>query len=174
MTSCCNSSCGCSSATAVNALPHKLLVEFLYLDLSQCGWCQGTEKNFDSALGKLLPVLETMNIQVTVNKIHVDTEDKARELGFVTSPTIRVNGKDVQLQFKEAKCTACSDLCGEDVECRVWLYQGQEYTSPPEGLIIQAILQELFSASPTSQPKVQDVPVNLKKFFAGDKLINNK
>ena len=37
---------------------------------------------------------------VSMRKTLVDTEQKALELGFVSSPTIRVNGEDIALQLQ--------------------------------------------------------------------------
>ena len=86
---------------------------------------------------------------------------------FASSPTIRVNGRDIQLEGKESKCDSCGDLCGDDVDCRIWLYQGKEYTSPPPAMIIDAILREVYgqpaAAVAASEPFV--LPDNLRKFF---------
>jgi len=71
----------------------------------------------------------------------------------------------------EATCTACSDLCGDDVECRVWLYQGKRYTAPPEGMIIEAILRGVYGEAAERNTSCcrskRDVPRNLKRYFHG-------
>lgn len=81
---------------------------------------------------------------MVVRKIHVQSEKQARQLGFISSPTIRINGRDIQLDVKESLCESCGDLCGEDVNCRVWVYQGKEYTAPPKAMIIDAVLREVY------------------------------
>ncbi len=48
------------------------------------------------------------------------------------------------MEGKESKCESCGDLCGDDVDCRIWLYQGKEYTSPPPAMIVDAILREVY------------------------------
>ena len=97
----------------------------------------------------------------------VDSEEKAVQHRFVSSPTIRVNGRDIQLAGKESKCESCGDLCGDHVDCRVWLYQGKEYTSPPPAMIVDAILREVYgqaaATAGVSEPFV--LPDNLRKFF---------
>lgn len=168
---CCGTS-GCCSPESSSPIGKRLVtVDFLYLDLGQCDWCQGTEENLEAAIVKLSEILRITGVELVLNKIHVVSEQQAETLSFTTSPTIRVNGKDIQFDYKETQCTACSDLCGEDVECRTWLYQGKEYTTPPEGLIIEIILKEVFGNIPSAKvytPK-QRVPLNLKKFFKGIK-----
>lgn len=105
-----------------------------------------------------------------VEKIHVQSEEQARKLKFVSSPTIRLNGRDIQLEVKESICEPCGDVAGESIDCRVWTWQGQEYTAPPKGMIIEAMLREVYGGAteqPHAAPPVQDVPDNLKRFFAG-------
>lgn len=166
---CCSSEGCCSSSQDVRSYSRTVNVDFLYLDLSQCGWCQETDSNLDNAVAKLSEVFKATGVVLKLNKIQVASEEQAEELGFATSPTIRVNGKDIQLDYKEAYCTSCSDLCAADVECRVWLYQGNEYTSPPEGLLMEAILREVYGSSNSccSNQSKPVVPQNLKKFFRG-------
>jgi hypothetical protein len=114
-------------------------------------------------------VLKATGVDVNVRKIHVQSEEQARELGFVSSPTIRINGQDIQLDVKEALCDSCGDLCGDTVDCRIWTYQGKEYTAPPKGMIIDAILREVYGGikeSTKKHAKTVEVPENLKRFFA--------
>ena len=71
-------------------------IEFLYLDLSVCERCQGTESSIEGALAEVARVLELSGVKVTLQRIHVQTEEQARALGFVSSPTIRINGWDIR------------------------------------------------------------------------------
>jgi len=110
-----------------------LVIDFLYLDLSVCTRCQGTDTSLDEALAEVSRVLEATGTEVIVNKINVNTEELAIKHRFLSSPTIRVNGHDIQMEVKESLCESCGDLCGDEVDCRVWVYQGKEYTVPPKG-----------------------------------------
>ena len=149
-------------------------VEFLYLDLNVCERCQGTESSLEEALAEVARVLELSGVEVTLQKIQVQTEEQARALGFVSSPTLRINGRDIQatrgnaVNVKESPCKCGGALCGQDIDCRDWVHQGQEYDTPPIALIVNAILREAFAAiegtRETSSQGV-DVPKNLKKFF---------
>lgn len=120
----------------------------------------------------MIQVLRTTDIKVRVNKINVVSEEQARQLRFVSSPTIRVNGKDIQLNVKESLCDSCGDLCGDEIDCRIWTYQDKEYTVPPKAMIIEAILREVYGDSHTPSQDNQtvfEVPDNLKKFFVAMK-----
>ena len=147
-----------------------LHVQFLYGDLSVCHRCQATDTGLDEVIHDVAGLLEEAGVEVVVNKIHVKNEDQARELGFLSSPTIRITGRDIQPQITGNRCEDCGELCGEDVNCRVWMYRGREYTTPPKGLIIDAILQEIYgsmSHNPKVERKTDTIPDNLKRFFAG-------
>lgn len=146
----------------------KLEIELLYLDLDVCERCQGTEKSLEEALAEVSRVLEATGVEVEVKKIHVQSEEQARQLGFVSSPTIRINGRDIQLEVRESLCESCGDLCGENVNCRVWVYQGREYTVPPKGMIIEAILRAVYGRpAEAGQEQPRELPENLRRFFAG-------
>lgn len=44
--------------------------------------------------------------------------EQAETLGFVSSPTVRVNGVHIELGVPEQLCGSCSALAGERVDCR--------------------------------------------------------
>lgn len=156
----------------------RLDIEFLYLDLSVCSPCQGTEGVLDQAVTEVTPILEGSGFDITVRKIHVKSEEQARYLGFISSPTIRINGRDVQSNISEKPCVCCGDICGNtEVSCRVWVYQGEEYWAPPKAMIIDAILSEAYGGSEEavdSTPQPVDVPENLKRFFIGKEEAQSK
>ncbi len=148
----------------------RLLIEFMYIDLTVCDRCLGTDANLEEAIAEVANVLKATGYEVDIRKILVETEEQARELGFVSSPTIRINGQDIQLEVKESLCESCGDVCGEDVDCRVWTWQGREYSSPPKAMIVDAILRNVYGgASAGNAVRQTDVPENLKRFFATKK-----
>jgi len=163
---CCAAGCCGSSAAEVEG-KRQIVIDFLYLDVTVCTWCKGTEESLNESLSDVSAVLQASGVEVIVNRIHVDSEEKAERLRFASSPTIRVNGRDIQLDGKESKCDSCGDLCGDDVDCRVWVYHGKEYTSPPKAMIIDAILREVYGQAATVAVASDKfvVPDNLKKFF---------
>lgn len=169
---CCSCSSGCCGNNETNYTNRKkLIIDFLYLDLSVCERCQGTDRSLEEAINEVSKVLESAGIDVIVNKINVNSEELAKKYKFVSSPTIRVNGRDIQMDVKESLCESCGDLCGDDVDCRVWVYQGKEYNSPPKAMIIESILKEVYggNSSIDSEEKEYIMPDNLKKFYAAMK-----
>ena len=121
----------------------------------------------------LAPLLDTLGMELSVRKTHVRSEEQARELGFMTSPTIRVNGRDIQPEAKESACDSCGSLCGcgEDFDCRIWTYDGEDHTSPPTAMVVDAVLGELYRDEGEAGvgEESRDVPDNLKRFFAQTK-----
>jgi glutaredoxin len=146
----------------------KIIIEFMYLDLEVCGRCKGTADILREAISDVTQVLEAAEIQVEYRDIHIKSEEQAKKLEFLTSPTIRINGEDIQMDFEENFCEDCGELCGDEVDCRIWKYNGQEYTIPPKSMIINAILKEIYGDKKLeSKNKVsKKASSNLSKFFA--------
>jgi len=164
---CCSPEC-CSSEKENQPEKIKIILDFLFLDLGVCTRCQGADNSVDEAIDEVSKVLETTGIGLEINKIHIDNMEKAEKFKFKSSPTIRINGQDIQLEVKESVCESCGDLCGDEVDCRVWIYQGKEYNVPPKGMIIGAILREIYSGrSILKEDEEKDfrLPKNLVKFF---------
>ena len=158
----------------IQAARRRLDIEFLYLDLTVCQRCQGTERSLEEALSEVAQVLELSGTELILRKTHVQTEEQARALGFVSSPTIRINGRDIQMvrsgptDVKESPCGCGPALCGQDIDCRDWVYQGEAHDRPPLALIVGAILKEAFAAgedAPETPSQFGDVLDNLRKFF---------
>lgn len=175
--SCCSCGSGCCDAPQdTEVKKRRIIIDFLYLDLSVCTRCQGTDISLDEALTEVSKVLEATGVEVEVNKINVKTEELAIQHRFVSSPTIRVNGRDIQMEVKESLCESCGDLCGDEVDCRVWVYQGKDYTVPPKAMIIEAILKEIYGGDGGSNIVIKDyvIPDNLKHFYSTMKLKDQK
>lgn len=148
-----------------------IVIDFLFLDLKTCTRCVGTNENLERALVSVEEVLQMTGASLRVNKILIDSPEKARAHRFLTSPTIRVNERDIALETKESKCDSCTDLCGcsEGTDCRVWVYRGEEYNAAPVAMIVEAVLQEVFRAPLPQEENTdyEEVPENLQRFFAG-------
>ncbi len=166
---CCSTICGCEDEIH-STEKRKIVIDFMYLDLSICMRCQGAEDSLEEAIADVAKVLELTGAEVVVNKIHIDSKEKAIQYRFESSPTIRINGKDIQLEIKESLCESCGDLCGDEVDCRVWVYKGKEYNVPPKAMIIDAILREVYSDKKVQlnervDTKAYQLPENLRRFF---------
>ncbi len=168
----CTCNTGCCGSAEQNQVEekNKIIIDFLYLDLNVCNRCQGTDQGLEEAIADATKVLESAGVEIIVNKIHINSKEKAIQYRFVTSPTIRVNGRDIQMEFKESLCESCGDLCGDEVDCRVWVYKGKEYNVPPKAMIIDAILREVYGNTKKMSDnevnkKLYQLPENLRRFF---------
>lgn len=97
-------------------------VEFLYFE-----GCP----NFKSALELLRQVLAEEGVDASVEQINVTSTEKAVKNKFLGSPSIRVNGLDIE---KEAR-----DSTDYGEECRIYLNDGALPGIPPKELIRDAV-----------------------------------
>jgi hypothetical protein len=155
-----------------NTSPRTLKIELLAIDLSTCSRCTGTLVNIEQAISTLKQVLAITGTVVQFDKILVESEAKAKQLNFISSPTVRINDRDITLETTESFCSDCSEICGskEGTACRTWSYQGEIHTEAPVGAILDAMLREIYqnqNASPVSVVPSEnfEVPQNLQKFF---------
>jgi glutaredoxin len=145
-------------------------VEYLYLDLNSCDRCIGTDNVLDDVMKVLTPALKIAGYEVVYNKVEMKNEELAGEYKFVSSPTIRVNGKDICQSVAENNCGCCSDISGTDVDCRVFEYQGVKYEVPPKEMIASSILQAVFGQTEKAGSNEHyTIPKNLKVFYKGKK-----
>jgi hypothetical protein len=149
----------------------RLRLEFLFLDLTTCSRCLGADRSLESALDVVRKVLQATSVELEVDKILVESAEQARALRFVSSPTIRVDGHDVALELRESSCgsEACSDGCGEQIACRVWVHRGEEYTEPPVAMIVDAVPGHVYGGAPPRGAREWEpyvLPENLARFFS--------
>ncbi len=149
----------------------RIEIVFLYLNNMVCGRCSETERRLDDAVAETRDGLEREGVNVAVRKIHVRSARDARRHGLVTSPTIRVNGSDVQPRIVESRCGDCGGLCGEaSIGCRDWLYRGRRYTLPPKAMIVDAIRRASRTGTGTIRPPSVALPENLRTFFSAKRV----
>jgi len=156
-----------SEPTATSA--EKLIIDFLFLDLTTCTRCRGTDRSLEAGLAAVGDVLAAAGVEVEVRKVHIRSAAEARAWRFVSSPTVRINGVDIAVELRESSCgsEACVDGCGDHIDCRVWVFGGREYTEPPRELIVDAVLRQMYgqlTAQFENQP--YELPDNLQRFFA--------
>ncbi|MGD2039762.1 MAG: DUF2703 domain-containing protein [Anaerolineae bacterium] len=87
------------------------------------------------AARKLLQeTMAELDLQVPVNEIEVLTDEDAERLAFPGSPTIRVNGADVDPRGAAHMGTALT--------CRVYILEGERYSPlPSKDMIRQALME---------------------------------
>ena len=100
-------------------------IDFLFLDLSTCRRCRARTPTSSARSPRSTAVLPATGARVELRRIQVRSVEQARELRFVSSPTIRVNGRDIAPEPLESECGADGCGCGPGASCRVWRYGGQ-------------------------------------------------
>ena len=155
----------------------KVLIDYLYIDLKTCDRCLGTDKVLRKVLAELVPALKLAGYKVYLRKVEIATPEMAQKYCLVTSPTIRVNGHDICKSVEENNCSCCSEISNTSVNCRVFVYKGKKYETPPQEMLADAILKAIFRRHiKPCQASDYVMPANLKAFFAGkaDKLRNKR
>ncbi len=155
----------------MNKTLNQINIDYLFLDLSSCQRCVNTYSSLKKAIDKVAKITKYKDININLIKIHIDTEEKALKYGLEVSPTIRINGKDIQRDWLESKCTDCGDLCecAGDITCRIWNWNDKRYISAPQDLIIDAILKYIYSERYSKEDhgnKVNELNNNIKTFFS--------
>ncbi len=146
----------------------KVTVDYLYLDLQTCERCIGTDRVLDEVMAVLTPALRLAGFTVETRQTEMATAEIAAEHRFLSSPTIRVNGRDICGPVAENSCGCCGDISGTAVDCRVFAYQGQAYDIPPAEMLAEAILRAVFvPAENGCDCGGYTLPENLKSFFKG-------
>ena len=152
-----------------------LLVQFLFLDEDVCKPCSGTAQALDEAVEITSAPLAAMGINLKVEKVHVVDKEEAVAQKLLTSPTIRINGNDIDPALTEGECGTCGDLAGgtTTVNCRTWEWRGEFYQNAPVGKIVEAIMDAAVSTTKKqtaccSGEVTEDdyiIPENLEAFF---------
>ena len=176
-------SCGCNEDVKKpeNAYGKVLNVDFLFLDEKVCAPCGGTGQSLSQAVEMLREPLMASGIDLQITKIHVADKNIAIAEQFLSSPTIRINGKDIDPARTEDDCPSCASLTGDEtpVTCRTWHWRGEVYQAAPLGKIIE----EIMSAALVSLAQIEEccddnccievdevtnyaLPENLERFFA--------
>jgi hypothetical protein len=63
--------------------------------------------NYEPAVKRLQAVLESQSLQAEIRSVPLSSEDQAKALLFPGSPTIRIDGKDVEQYETVAPSLAC-------------------------------------------------------------------
>jgi len=151
-----------------------LAVELLVIDLNTCRRCVPTGEQLRQAVHLLAPVAAALEIDIGLAETVVSTPQEAREYALLTSPTIRLNGRDIAQDIRESVCESCGDLTNGNsrVDCREWHYRGEVYPAAPLPLLVEAIMRALLDidALPLVRPApLSELPENLNRFFADRK-----
>lgn len=73
-------------------------------------WFEGCP-NHQAAEALLLDVLAEQGVVATVRRIEVPDEATGNRVRFPGSPTIRIDGRDIDPEFDPATCVDCTPRC---------------------------------------------------------------
>ncbi|MEL6478595.1 MAG: DUF2703 domain-containing protein [Pseudomonadota bacterium] len=157
----------CCTETAAN---RDLTLEFLFLDQTICKPCSGTGRALDEAAEIVAAPLAALGTSLEIVRTHVATRSDAIAHRLEISPTLRIDGEDIDPARSEGVCGTCGDLAGgaTTVTCRTWHWRGTEYPAAPTGLIVEAILKAAVAGTSPSAPEAEGtytLPGNLDAFF---------
>lgn len=100
-------------------------MEILFLRNEKCeAWKEG--------LLELKLALSEMGIKDEIKEKVINTRAEAERYKFFGSPTILINGKDVELATDIEKKVSLNT-------CRTYLYQGKFYEYPPKEMILHTL-----------------------------------
>ena len=159
--------CCCCGGNEPGDAEKQLRIEYLYLDLVTCDRCIGTDAVLDEVVKGLRPALELAGYAVTYEKHEIKNARMAKEYGFLSSPTILVNGQDIFGPVQESNCGCCGDIAGVEVDCRVFTYNGKSYEVPTKEMLADTILKSLYAAPACCCSGEYTLPENLRRFFEG-------
>ena len=157
--------CACESGASA---AKTVTIDYLYLDLANCDRCIGTDQVLGEVVAAITPALALAGYQVKYRKNEMATAEIAMRHQFLSSPTIRVNGRDIAASVAENHCGCCSAISNSDVDCRVFQYEGATYEVPPKQMLAEGILRAVFGSKPDAmEPDHFQMPDNLTSFFSG-------
>lgn len=145
----------------------EIKIDYLYLDLNTCDRCVGTDRILEEVIEELSPAFALAGYHVSYRKTEIATEGDAVLHRFLSSPTVRVNGRDICDEVTESDCGCCGEISGTQVDCRTFGYEGKLYHIPPKAMLAEAILKKAFTAEKLDPCEPYEIPRNLKKFFKG-------
>ena len=109
-------------------------IELLYL--MDCPYCLKTKKI-------LRDVVKDLGLDAEVEEILIDSDAKAKKHKFVGSPTVRINGKDIQETVTKDLCKPCSGMTDACTTCRTYMFKGKTYNYPPKEMIKKFIKETM-------------------------------
>lgn len=114
-------------------------IELLYI--LDCPWCVKTKELVRKSLQEL-------KVKADVKEILIDSGAKAKKYGFTGSPTVRIDGQDIQEEISKGRCLPCEKLAKSATKfvkqecncgCRTFFYKNKQYPYPPKGMIKEVI-----------------------------------
>jgi hypothetical protein len=111
--------CGIATAQKTNQSTkgkEKMRIELLYFN--SC-------PSYKQALANIKAALKAKNLQAELKLINVESEEQAEKVGFQGSPSVRINGKDLEGRDE-----------GFSFSCRLYYVNGKPTVAPSKEEII--------------------------------------
>ena len=96
-----------------------MIIELLYFN--SC-------PSYKQALANIRAALKEKNLQAELIMVNVESEEKAQKVGFQGSPSVRINGKDLEGRDE-----------GFSFSCRLYTMNGKPAVAPSKEAIIAKI-----------------------------------
>ncbi|MFO7529685.1 MAG: DUF2703 domain-containing protein [Marinobacter sp.] len=147
-----------------------LNVDLLVIDLDTCKRCVPTGDQLRAAVQILKPVADALGITLQHHEIVVQTPAEAKANALLSSPTIRLNGRDIAQDIRESECESCGEFTTSNasVDCREWHYRGEVFLYAPLPLLAEAIMGAMLNIDemPLVVPEpLEELPENLQRYF---------
>jgi hypothetical protein len=151
-----------------------LNADLIVIDLSSCKRCVPTGDQLRAAVKLLTPVADALGIELRHHETVVQTSGEAKEIALLSSPTIRLNGRDIAQDIRESLCESCGDLTDNNtsVDCREWHYRGKVYSAAPIALLFEALMEAMLKIDempPVPPTPLKNLPENLIRYFDNKK-----
>jgi hypothetical protein len=107
----------------------------MLIELLKIRGCPGADVAYD----RLCEVLHGLGVEETIRTIEIATEEQAQQLRFIGSPTLRVDGRDVEGSPDPTAQYALT--------CRLYRSGGSVQNAPSSAAIRRAVMRERIFAS---------------------------
>jgi hypothetical protein len=158
-------------SASAGAQRRRLNIELLVIDLDTCTRCVPTGEQLRNAIQLVAPAADALDVGLTYRETVVQSADEAKARALLSSPTIRVNGRDIDQDIRESECESCGDLTegNVSVDCREWHYRGEVHSAAPLPLLVEALMDALLKVDerpPVTPEPLVELPENLSRYFA--------
>lgn len=95
--------------------------------------------SYQEALGEIKEALEELGFSAEVEVILVDNPEKAQAYKFLGSPTIKINGLDLEAGRGDRPVAPTATENFSLSACRTYIYEGSLYHYPPKEMLLEVL-----------------------------------
>ena len=88
--------------------------------------------SYQEALVGIKEALKELGLSAELEVILMDSPEKARDYKFLGSPTIKINGLDMEPELEAAENFSIN-------ACRTYIYEGSLYHYPPKEMLLEVL-----------------------------------